>query len=526
MSKKVYMPEVFRLSSRITEKGFQEAIDYEAEPLPALRQLCRGIGHINATTDIDGKRRRLAPFIDYKGRLVPQLSFLTLCDYLGIDMRDIKIRKGHQIQLSPDIKIPIDSKGQMIINFCGRWGQAFRHYSFVDILKSYVALQKGKPTLVDLNELRGKICLVGLTAVATHDLNPIPLQESYPMVGIHANLMSTILTRNFIVRACPIANILILIILSLIIIVSTLRLRPLFGILAALAIFFGFITAAFILFGFFNCWIDLFYPSLVIILVYVCCTFYKYIKEQQRRLLMQKELDIAQRIQKSFLKEQPPQKDGLDMAVTMVPARAIGGDLYDFIETKDAGFGIMIGDVSGKGIPAALFMAMTVSDFRFHAKTQADGLEVVTKLNDQIASESTAGLFVTLCYAVIDGGRKNLSIVDCGHLPIIYIDKNKKTNLITAKGGMALGIMEGVEFAKQNIPIKGGDLFVLYTDGVTEARNLKKEEFGEERLKESVLRYKDLNATDIVKRLYEDILKFRGRATQHDDITIIAVKVL
>lgn len=525
-SGKVFTASVFRLSEKESREAFPEATEIESEPIPALREASRGVGHINAIIDIDGKRRRLPLFIDFNGRLIPQISFLALCDYLGVAIEDVKVKKAKYIEISPDIKIPIDSKGQTMINFAGRWGQAFWHYSFVDILKSHVAAEKGKRVDLDLNRLRGKLCLIGLTAVATHDLNPIPLQERYPMIGLHANLINTILTKNFIIRVNRLINLLILTFLSLAIVLAVFKLRPAWSILSGLSIFFGFIAVAFIIFGFFNIWIDLFYPLLLISAVYIFCTFYQYITERHQRLMMQRELDIAQRIQQSFLKEVPPQREGLDIGVIMSPAKSVGGDLYDFVEIEGGSMGIMIGDVSGKGIPAALFMAMTVSDFRFHAKTEPDPIKVVTELNNQLATESSSGLFVTLSYVMVDAHLKRLSIVDAGHLPVIYAGKDSGLSLITATGGMALAIMDGVEFSKQEVSLKPGDLFVLYTDGVTEARNARKEEFGVDRLKQLISKYKSRNAKEIAEQIYQKLIAFRGKAPQHDDITIITLKII
>ncbi len=524
-AKNVYLPVALRLSEGRPKGLFPDAIEIESEPMPELLKIARGIGHINAATDIDGKRRKSPLFISYKDKVIPQISLLALCDMLGIKITDIKVDRGRYLKLSPDIKIPTDSYGQMMINYAGYWGQAFRHYSFIDILTSYRDLHQGKQGVLDLEELRGKICVVGLTAVATHDLNPIPLQERYPMVGLHANLINTILLKNFIVRVDPAVNILILIVLSGLIVIAVFKFKPVFEVLSAVFIFFGFIAVAFGLFAFFNIWIDLFYPLLLIVGVYVFCTFHQYIAEQNKRILMQRDLDIAKRIQQSFLRQAPPEKDGFDIWFKMEPAKSIGGDLYDFVRNDNKSFGIMIGDVSGKGVPAALFMAMTVSNFRFHSKTEADPVKVVTELNNQIATESTSGLFVTLTYLNVDGKNMKLSIVDAGHLPVIFAGNDKDTTLITAKSGMALGIMDGVEFAKEEIPMSPGDTFVLYTDGVTEARNIKKEEFGEDRLKACVSRYKNLTAKEITENIYKEVLQFRKNAPQHDDITIMALKV-
>ncbi|MFH1867519.1 MAG: CHASE2 domain-containing protein, partial [Candidatus Omnitrophota bacterium] len=490
-SNKVYLATILGLSDKSPKNIFPDASGYENQPLPSLKKVCRGIGHINVRVDIDGKRRRVPLFLDLNGELIPQISFLALCDYLNISIQDIDVERGRFIKLTPGLKVPIDSEGHTMVNFAGRWGKAFKHYSFIDILKSYAAVEKGRTPIIDLDEFNNKICIVGLTAVATHDLDPIPLQKRYPMVGFHANLINTILTKSFIIRVHHLINLIILALLSLAVVLSVLRLKPSRGVLAALGIFFGFVALAFGLFGFFNIWIDLFYPLILISGVYIFCTFYRFITERNKRLLMEKELDIAQRIQRSFLKETSPKRNGLDIGVIITPAKSVGGDLYDFVEfDNESLLGIMIGDVSGKGMPAALFMAKTVSDFRFHAKAQDDSLKAVTELNDHVSIESTSGLFVTLCYIVADANAGKLSIVDAGHLPVVHAGKDKETILITATGGMAIGIMDGVEFHKNEITVCQDDVFVLYTDGVTEARNTKIEEFGEIRLKDAVTRHK------------------------------------
>jgi len=524
-SKKVYLPVALRLSEKDTKRPFLEATEVENEPMPSLLQVARGIGHINATTDVDGKRRRAGLFVYLNDKVIPQISFLVLSDYFKVPINKVKIEKSKYVEINPDIRIPIDNKGEMMINFAGKWGEAFKHYSFIDILTSYRDIQNGKEPIIDLEELRGKICLVGLTAVGTHDLNPIPLQEAYPMVGLHANLINTVLNKSFIIRANKAVNISLLLILAFLIGFVVFKLKPAISAPVVIGIFLGFTAIAFIAFAFFNIWIDMHYPLLLILAVYIACVFHQYITERHKRQLMERELDIAQRIQKSFLKEHAPEREGLDIAVIMTPAKSVGGDLYDFVEIDENRLGIMVGDVSGKGVPAALFMAMTVSDFRFHAKTEKEPIKLITYLNDQISTESTSGLFVTLSYMMIDTQTNILSVVDGGHLPVVCGHKDKETSLITATGGMAIGIMDGVEFTKSEVKVSPGDVFVLYSDGVTEARNTKKQEFEEDRLVQEVTKYKDLTAKEIADNIHKDILKFRGRAPQHDDITIMVLKI-
>jgi len=524
-SGEVYVAEVYMLL--LQKGGIPLATEVLLSSFPELKRVVKGIGHINILNDIDGKSRRLPLLVRYKEGLRPYISFLAVCDYFNISPDDLEIVPGHCIKFNEDIEIPIDGDGTTIINFAGKWEEVFRHYSFVDILKSYVQMQKGEPPRVDLNELRDKICIIGLTAPGTHDINPVPLETDYPMVGVHANFINMVLTNSFIVRADRWMNVVILILLAMAAVLCVLKPRPAQSLMIIAGLMVCFTIVAFLLFIILRIWIDLLYPLVLICAIYLSATLFRYMSERRRRILIEKELNIAKRIQKSFLKQKAPETEGLDIAVLIDPAKAVGGDLYDFIKISETKIGIMIGDVSGKGMPAALFMAKTVSDFRFHSKMEKNPSRAITQLNDQVSSESTSGLFVTVCYIVIDVKDRSINIVDAGHLPVIAAHKDAPAELLEVKGGMAIGIMDGIEFPENVIkPFKQGDVFLLYTDGVTEARNSKRKEFGEGEIIKALEESKGTTAQKIVDTILRRIRRFQGKARQHDDITLVAVKIL
>jgi len=147
---------------------------------------------------------------------------------------------------------------------------------------------------------------------------------------------------------------------------------------------------------------DLFYPSIILVLLYMSLTLYKYISEWKKRLLLENELKIAKKIQESFLPKSIPRMDGLEIEATMFTAREVGGDLYDFRAFDDGTLGVMIGDVSGKGVPASLFMAMVTSEFKFFAMPGAPPEAVLTGLNSKLVKESSSNLFVTVFYLIFD----------------------------------------------------------------------------------------------------------------------------
>jgi adenylate cyclase len=325
------------------KKGVIKAGKIDAFPLPDLQAGCRGFGFINFIPDSDGRTRRVPLKINYNGRDYSHLALRVAEDYLGKRIEDINI--------------PVDERSLALVNFAGKWHETYKHYSYVDIIKSYSLLEKGQKGIVDLNGLRDRVCFIGLTATAAHDTMPIPQEEIYPGLGIHTNLFNSIVTQNFLRRAHRLTNLAILIFLGVVAGSVAVRARP---VVSSVFIVLAIILLCFLSWGLFvfaNVWIDLFYPIIGLIIIYLTLIFYKYISERQKRQLIERELEVASKIQKSFLPQESPKLTEVTMIADMSPAKQIGGDLYDFVELQDNRVGVMVGDVSGKGVPAALYMA-------------------------------------------------------------------------------------------------------------------------------------------------------------------------
>lgn len=497
----VYYPIAFRLDKR----------QIEAPLIDGLKKNAKGIGHINIAADIDGKIRRAPLFIEYKGKKYPQLAYLVALDYFG----------------GKSVKVPTDSDGTILINYAGKWTRTFKHYSFVDVLRSYVKVVEGKKSVIDFSEFYNKICFVGTTALGTFDVKPIPLEPAYPMVGVHANLFNSIIQNKFLFRTSRAVNLAILVVLSIIIAVIVNRVRPLLGLCISLSIIFLFIVVGFLLFIIFGLWIDLFYPVVLAFGVYLGGTFNRYLIEQRNRLLLDKELSIAKKIQLNFLPQSVPQMEGVEIAASISTAKAVGGDLYDFAEIKSDGeqkLGIMIGDVSGKGVPAALFMARSIADFRHFASATVAPSSVLNDLNSQIALNYKSELFITMFYMIYDNSKRTLTYSNAGHLPAIWLKAEGGIEFLKTEG-MPLGLVDAEKYLDASAELKPGDAVVLYTDGVTEARNNDKEEFGEERLKNTVFRNRGFSAESMLNEIKSRLDKFVGTAPQYDDCTIIVLKV-
>jgi len=503
----VYYPSVFDITE---QRVIPSASRYAAPLLEEFSKVAKGTGHINTPPDIDGKVRRIPLQVRYKENLYPALPFALACDYLGVS------KEG--------LKVPVDENHSLIVNYPAKWKDSYTHFSYIDIITSHYLESKGERGVVDLRSLKGKVCFIGLTATGTHDINPSPVETLYPGLGTHATAFNTLVTKSFIVRANKFINLAIAFILALLIITATFKLRPLLSLYFAASAAILFIIITFSLFAFLRIWIDMFFPIVVMSATYLYSTFHRYIAERRKRELIEKELTIAKSIQESFLPGEIPKIEGLEIEARMLTALHVGGDLYDLINCEDGTLGVMVGDVSGKGVPAALFMAKVVSEFRMFSKDKRDPAKILKDLNEQLVKTSKANLFVTMSYAFIDPKAKKLVFSSGGHLPIILIRGNEVKTL-SAEEGLAMGLFES-EFSDEKMDLVKGDVLVLYTDGVTEAMSPRGEEFEMERLSEIIKKNRDLTCKEIVNLIYSEVKKFSKNAPQHDDITVVAVKVL
>ena len=500
---------------------------FDTPLLPALKEAAKGTGFANVLTDSDGKRRRIPLFIDYQGKHLSQLSLKAASDYLQIKPEEIKIFPRRFVQLGKFARIPIDEEAATLVNLAGSWKDTFEHYSYYDILVTYAQeASPGKKLPAKLAQLKDKVCFVGLTATGTSDLHATSLEPVYPMIGLHANLFNSIVTKSFLRRSPRWVNLAILYLLCLLNIYLAFKTKPPFSIFYRLGLLFLFLGAGFLLFLLADLWIDLFFPIFAYVLVYLSANLFRYVKELRRRELLEKELSIARNIQRSFLKELPQELQGLDVAFEMDTARHVGGDLYDFVQLDNGRLGFCVGDVSGKGVPAALFMAQAISQFRHFASTCSTAAQTLARLNQEITRQSKSGLFVTLAYLIYDPAKDEISLASAGHLPPLVFRNSQSVEKIDVSEGIPLGLMEEAEFTQKEVKLNKGEIVLLYTDGITEARDKKGKEFGEERIIQTFKDTQDLTSQKVIQKLKDSLSAFVGRTPQHDDITLLALKAL
>jgi CHASE2 domain-containing sensor protein len=522
-AKNVYLPFVFDIDTQKRSEVLS-ARGYVASTLKNFTLLAKGAGHINIVPDIDGKSRRVPIFIKYEGQYYPYISFLVSCDFLAIPQYRIKMVPGKCVILPNGTKIPLDEDSNMLINFSGKWGKAYRHYSYVDIINSYLIKALGQKPVVDLRVFKDKVCIVGLTATGTVDLRPSPFEPLYPGVGVHAEVFNSIMNRCFISRAPKEANLLMLAVLGLCLFFAILKTKPKKGLVILIGSIFIFLAAAVLAFNLLGVWIDVFLPTVVMIVLYLALTFYKYIAEWRRRLFLENELEVAKKIQESFLPKRLPAVETIDIAAAMHTARKVGGDLYDFIDIDPERVGVMVGDVSGKGIPASLFMAMVMAKFKFLASSEIPPQNVLFNLNSSLVKESSSNLFVTMFYMIFDLKEGIVRYANGGHVPVAYAGLSGNVEFLDVYEGAPLGLMDG-PYSGKEMRFNKGDTYVLYTDGVTEAMNARSEMYGKERLAACIESHRDLSAKALLEEIERDVRRFEPPTKQHDDMMIIVIKI-
>jgi serine phosphatase RsbU (regulator of sigma subunit) len=246
--------------------------------------------------------------------------------------------------------------------------------------------------------------------------------------------------------------------------------------------------------------------------------------ESAEKARLERDLRVAAEIQRALLPEPRYAKAHVDLAAVTIPCRTVGGDFYDYIDVADDALGFTLGDVAGKGPPAALLAAAVQSIFAAQASLLGDPAETMTRINVALMRRSIEARFATMFYAVLyPDGR--LSYSNAGHeSPVIIGSAASDRSLDT--GGVVLGLFDTATYDAETIQLSAGDVIIVVSDGVTEARNVEGDEFGRERVVEAVAGTESLNAEGVLDRLLAVVREFTLGTPQADDVTALVVKYL
>jgi len=237
-----------------------------------------------------------------------------------------------------------------------------------------------------------------------------------------------------------------------------------------------------------------------------------------------KEMEIARGLQQRLLPAAAPSIQGIDIAANNIPAREVGGDFYDFIPVAEDHLGVVIADVSGKGMSAAIFMGLSRTIVRASTTSSPNPVLAIRQANTLICRDSTSGMFVTLFYAVLDA-NKRFRYINAGHNPPLFFKKGEDIPVLLKARGIALGVKPDIDLDEERIQLASGDIVVLYTDGVNEAINESGEAFGMDRLIHVVQSHREKNAGELLTVIQGSVIDFAGRQPQFDDITLMVLKV-
>src|SRR5713226_171933 len=245
---------------------------------------------------------------------------------------------------------------------------------------------------------------------------------------------------------------------------------------------------------------------------------------QQQRDDLLEDVKLAAQVQRLFLPSGKPAIDGLEIAGMMLPLRGVGGDYYDYIPIDAHTIQVVIADVAGKGVPAALLMSATAAAVRLEANRDRNMLQQVKRLNTEIGAVSDPERYVTLLVAEIDTNKRTIHYVNCGHNPALLF--RAKTGTLTRMNSSCppIGLSPDEICELASADLSAGDVLVFYTDGITEAENRLGEEFGLERLSAVVLGGSSLSAEELTINIFNSATNFCGDAGFHDDVTIVVVK--
>ena len=235
------------------------------------------------------------------------------------------------------------------------------------------------------------------------------------------------------------------------------------------------------------------------------------------------ELNIAREIQMSMLPTNFPNHPEFDLYAEVRPAKEVGGDLYDFLEVGDSVF-FLVGDVSGKGVPAALFMAITRAAFRFVGALGLPMSEVMYRVNNTLCDGNENNMFVTIFAARLDTKTGEMEYCNAGHNPIVILNQEGKASFLSAKPNLAAGLIPDFPYIAERTRLEFGSRLILYTDGVTEAEREDKAQFGEEALLNWASKLPwNVNAKGAAHSLHDEVKQFTEGADQNDDITIMVI---
>ena len=486
-------------------------LDY-LEPYEQL-QACTVQGHINAMADTDGILRHALLYIDLPdGRRVYSMAYEAAAAYCGVH--------GQQLQV-PET----GARGFFYVPYTAKPGGYDDGVSIAMLINGDIT-----PDFWS-----GKIVLIGPYAPALQDVYFTSVDRAEQMYGveIHANVIQSLLEGNFKREVPDVLQLIALFILSALAMAAFLKLSVAKGGAVCAGLVFLGVCVPLLLYYFGYISHPLWLPGCSLIL-YVAALVSHYVSaaRERRALALEKErvdteLRLAARIQENALiKDFPafPERTEFDLFAAMKPAREVGGDLYDFFMLDEDHLALVIADVSGKGIPASLFMMVAMTLIRHVAMQEKSPAKTLGIVNREICARNPEGMFVTVWFGVLELSTGKLTCSNAGHEYPVLKEPDGSFALYKDKHSFVIGAEESIRYKEYELLLKPGSKLFVYSDGVPESTDLQEELFGTERMTAALQQAEEGTPEEILASVHAAIDQFVGPAPQFDDLTMLCLQ--
>jgi len=512
---------------------YLESYPAELANIPDIEAAASGHGYVNDARDADGAVRVMPLVIAVKGAAVPALALELLRVATGQPQYSVRSDAGGLlgVQLGNSF-IATDRDGRIRPHFSPAY--AARRVSAAAILRGELAA----------GALANRVAIIGATAVGISDIAATPLAARMDGVEIQAQLVENILFGSRLIRTAQASwwELAVFTALGVLLAVLLPRLRPLYGVLIFLAIAAALLLGSFTLF---QCLHWLYDPTFPIagnaLVVGVLLTAGYSASDRGRRELGESlgverrerqrvagELRAAREIQMGMLAD-PASIHGLpsnvEVFALLEPAEEVGGDLYDAFILDEHRLFFMIGDVSGKGVPASLFMALTKTLSKSLARREKSSVErLLSAVNQEISQENPASMFVTAIMGILDTRSGTVELCNAGHNAPVLLRANAAPRTLEGASGPPLCVDEEFSYAAQQLKLEPGEILVLITDGVSEAEDNQQRQYGSESVIETLAAEFPGTAAAACEKLRADVKRFTAGAPASDDLTIMAIR--
>ncbi len=503
-----YGTEIVWENNHAVERNASAVVNF-VEPFEALRSVTVQ-GHINAMSDRDGILRHALLYVTRPdGKMVYSMAAQAARLYTE--------SRGKDFGFSAD-----NVARHYYVSFTGKPGDYDDGYSVYRLLTGQIPA----------DAWAGKIVLIGPYAAALQDAYFTAASKADPMFGVEyqANVIQSLLAGNLRTEVPDGIQFAVVAVLSIAASWLFFRRRAAFG---------GILCLSLILAGFLAAWIFWLLGYVVHVLWLPFCALLLYLgamaahyiqtARDRRALALEKEristeLSLASRIQANFLPKAVPDREEIDIAFSMTPAKEVGGDLYDFFLIDETHLCLIIGDVSGKGVPASLFMMLASALIHHVAMQGRSPAKILTEVNDEICKRNPEEMFVTVWLGILDLTTGLLTAANAGHEYPALKQPGAPFDLYKDRHGFVIGGMEGVRFRDYTLTLEPGAEIFLYSDGVPEATNAAEEMFGAERMVNALRVREDGAPRELLAEVNSAVSAFVGKAPQFDDLTMLCFR--